>query len=74
MSCPRCGKIQDMQSSTNQTEEGDVDGLATATKYAGSQSSGMKTIQLVIPECCRGNWDSCKHKLKDPPKRDQNPI
>lgn len=35
---------------------------------------GIKTVQVVIPNCCRENLDSCPHKIKEPKPIEKNPI
>ena len=36
--------------------------------------SKIQNIDFVIPECCRENWDTCSHKLKEPEKVQYNPV
>ena len=59
--------------SPNYPEKGDVGTLAPGAPDHPAKR-GMKTIEFKIPECCRGNYDTCPHKVQPLPKRDKNII
>lgn len=29
-------------------------------------------IKVIIPQCCKEGWDSCKHVVKKPKKKKKN--